>query len=557
MAEATFSEDQFCCSVCLDLLKDPVAIPCGHSYCMSCITGCWDQDDDTGVYSCPQCRETFTPRPVLNKNTILAEIVEKLKKTKLPKEDKLPVPAQCSAGSEDVECNVCTERKHKAVKSCLVCLNSYCENHLEQHEHLFRDKRHQLMDATGRLKELICYDHDRPLEVFCRTDQLCICLMCVVDKHKNHDTVRASEERTEKQNQVGEKQREFMEEIKQREKKLQELRDAVKSHKCFAQAAVEDSERIFTELIHSIEKRRSEVTQLIKTQETTAVSRAEGFMKKLEEEIADLTRRNAELEQLPHTNEDIHFVQRFQSLSVLLESRNIAVNTHLSLNDVIEEISLLKGQLEEFCQVEVEHLSQRVRQIQIVPTPEPKTREEFLQYYCHLSLDPNTAYKNLSLSRGNTQVLNTDKDLQYPDHPDRFNLCPQVLCKRKVYGRSYWEVEWRDGHGWVSISLAYKSIGRKGKGEECVFGMNNNSWRLVCSTSEPTLFYFNNKITALPCPKGSYRIGVFVDHSAGTLAFYDISNKMTLIHRVQTTFTQPLYPGFRLTGQSAVKLCNL
>ncbi|KAA0703943.1 Tripartite motif-containing protein 16 [Triplophysa tibetana] len=350
-----------------------------------------------------------------------------------------------------------------------------------------------------------------------------------------------------------------MKEIKQREKKLQELRDAVKSHKCFAQAAVEDSERIFTELIHSIEKRRSEVTQLIKTQENTAVSRAEGFMKKLEEEIADLTRRNAELEQLPHTNEDIHFLQSFQSLSVLSKSTdlaNIAVIPHLSLNDVIEEISLLKGQLEDFCKVDIENVSQRVRHIQIVPTPEPKTRQGFLQYYCHLSLDPNTANKNLSLSRGNTEVIRTKRDLQYPDHPDRFNVCPQVLCKRKVYGRSYWEVEWDDDDdfGWVSISLAYKSVGRKGKGNECVFGLNKNSWRLSCCSFETPRFYFNNKKTTLACPRVSSRIGVYVDHSAGTLAFYDIFNKMTLIHRVQTTFTQPLYPGFKLSGQSVVKL---
>ncbi len=123
---------------------------CGHSYCMRCITACWDQDDK-GVYSCPQCRQTFTPRPVLCKNTMLAEVVEKLKNTKL----QAARPVQCYSGSGDVECDVCTEDKNKAVKSCLVCLNSYCQNHLEQHETFCRGKRHNLMDATGRLQEMI------------------------------------------------------------------------------------------------------------------------------------------------------------------------------------------------------------------------------------------------------------------------------------------------------------------------------------------------------------------------------------------------------------------
>uniref|UniRef100_A0A8C1TIT9 FinTRIM family, member 7 n=1 Tax=Cyprinus carpio TaxID=7962 RepID=A0A8C1TIT9_CYPCA len=146
MAKSSISlaQDQFSCSICLHLVQDPVVIPCGHSYCMSCITGCWDQDDQKGVYSCPQCRQTFTPRPVLCKNTMLAEVLEKLKNTKL----QAAHPAQCYTGSVGVECDVCTGRKHKAIKSCLVCLNSYCQDHLEQHETLFRGKRHNLMDDS-------------------------------------------------------------------------------------------------------------------------------------------------------------------------------------------------------------------------------------------------------------------------------------------------------------------------------------------------------------------------------------------------------------------------
>ncbi len=169
MAKARFSQDEFLCSVCLDLLKDPVAIQCGHSYCKSCITDCWDQEDEKGVYSCPQCRQTFSTRPVLGKNTILVEMVEKLKQTKL----QSVVPA----GAGDVQCDVCTGRKYKAVKSCLVCLESYCQNHLEQHESFFKGKRHNLTEATGRLQEMICQKHEKLLEVFCHTDQKCICVL--------------------------------------------------------------------------------------------------------------------------------------------------------------------------------------------------------------------------------------------------------------------------------------------------------------------------------------------------------------------------------------------
>ncbi|ROJ38764.1 E3 ubiquitin/ISG15 ligase TRIM25 [Anabarilius grahami] len=301
MTEARISQDEFMCPVCLDLLKDPVTIPCGHSYCKSCITGCWDQEDQMRVYSCPQCRQTFSPRPALAKNTILAEVVEKLKKIKLP--------ADCYAGAGDVQCDVCTGRKHKAVKSCLVCLESYCQNHLEQHESLFKGKRHNLTEATGRLQEMICPKHDKILEVFCRTDQKCICVLCTMDEHKNHNTVSAAAQRTEKQHQLKETQRLLQQRIQQREKDLQQLREDVESHKRSAQTPVEDSERIFTELIRSIERSRSEATQRIRDQEKTAVSRAEGRLERLEQEINDLRRRDAELEQLSHTQDHIHFLQ--------------------------------------------------------------------------------------------------------------------------------------------------------------------------------------------------------------------------------------------------------
>ncbi|XP_048011249.1 tripartite motif-containing protein 16-like [Megalobrama amblycephala] len=542
MAEARISQDEFMCPVCLDLLKDPVTIPCGHSYCKSCITDCWDQEDQKRVYSCPQCRQTFSPRPALAKNTILAEMVEKLKKIKLP--------ADCYTGAGDVQCDVCTGRKHKAVKSCLVCLNSYCQNHLEQHETFFKGKRHNLTEATERLQEMICPKHDKILEVFCRTDQNCICVLCM-DEHKNHDTVSAAAQRTEKQHQLKETQRSFQQRIQQREKDLQQLREAVESHKRSAQTAVEDSERIFTELIRSIERSRSEVTQRIRDQEKTAVSRAEGRLERLEQEINDLRRRDAELEQLSHTQDHIHFLQSFQSLSAPPESTDVNDDPFSSLSsfDVVREsVRQLRDKLEDFCKEELKKISDRVTFTNIVPW----TRNDFLQYSHQLNLDLNTVNKRLCLSEENRVITGTNTVQPYPDHPDRFDVC-QVLCRESVCGRCYWEIEWSGLVG-MYVSVSYKSISRKGRGKECWFGSNDQSWSLICTSSRYS-FRHNNIQTELPVKPISSRIGVYVDHSAGTLSFYSISgDTMSLIHTVQTTFTQPLYPGFYV-HYGSVKLC--
>uniref|UniRef100_A0A8C1BXR8 Tripartite motif-containing protein 16-like n=1 Tax=Cyprinus carpio carpio TaxID=630221 RepID=A0A8C1BXR8_CYPCA len=545
MAEARVFQDEFMCPKCPDLLKDPVTIPCGHSYCKSCITDCWDQEDQTRVYSCPQCRQTFSPRPALARNTMLAEVVEKLKKRKRP--------ADCDAGAGDVQCDVCTGKKYKAFKSCLVCLNSYCQNHLEQHESWFKGKRHSLTDATGRLQEMICQKHEKLLEVFCRTDQKCICMLCTIDGHKNHDTVSAAAQRTEKQKQLNETQKMFQQRIQQREKDLQQLRETVESQKRSAQTTLEDSERIFTELIRSsIERSCSELIRLITDQEKTAVSRAEGRLERLEQEVNDLRRRDTELEQLSHTQDHIQFLQSFQSLSAPLESTDVNDDPFSSLfssDDLRESVHQLRDKLEDFCKEELKKISDRGTLTNIVP----RTRNDFLRYSHQLTLDLNTAHKYLRMSENNRVIAAAATGQSYPDHPDRFDVYHQVLCRESVCGRCYWEIEW-SGYNGVFISVSYKSISRKGRGNECRFGCNDQSWSLICFPSSYS-FRHNNKETALPVESISRRIGVFVDHSAGILSFYSVSDTMSLIHTVQTTFTQPLYPGFNIDKGSSVNLC--
>ncbi|XP_026993841.2 tripartite motif-containing protein 16-like [Tachysurus fulvidraco] len=553
MAEASISvhHDQFSCPVCLDLLNDPVTTPCGHSFCKVCINGCWDQEDLTGVYSCPQCRETFTPRPVLRRNNMLAEVVEKLKTTEL----QAASPAHCYAGPGDVECDSCTGRKHKAVKSCLVCQASYCEDHLKPHYQSPAFKKHKLVEACAELQEKICSEHDKLMEIYCRTDQSFICYLCTMDQHKGHDTVSAKAERTKKQNELKEDQIKTQQRIQENLKKVQELKQTVDIIKICSQEAVDDNERIFTEMISSMEKKRSEVTELIRAQEKADVSRAERLLNQLEQEITDLQRRVTEMEQLSHTHDDIHFLQSFPSLCVSPgcdDSPSFTVNQHLSFDGVRKSLSDLKKRVEQICEEEFNKIRPQAAAVQMILPSEPKSREDFLQYFCYLTLDPNTAHHQLILSEENRVVTCSETEQRYSDHPERFDSWTQVLCKESVCGRCYWEVERR---GVVYISVSYKEISRKGQGNECVFGDNSQSWSLWCSSSS-VAFYHNNIETELRCPSSS-RIGVYVDHSAGTLSFYSVTDTMRLIHRVHTTFTQPLYAGFRmLRYSSSVRFCD-
>uniref|UniRef100_A0A3P9Q4D6 B30.2/SPRY domain-containing protein n=1 Tax=Poecilia reticulata TaxID=8081 RepID=A0A3P9Q4D6_POERE len=171
-------------------------------------------------------------------------------------------------------------------------------------------------------------------------------------------------------------------------------------------------------------------------------------------------------------------------------------------------------------------------------------------YSCQLTIDTNTVSKNLKLSEDNRKVTFL-KELQlYPDHPDRFDYYPQLLCRTGLTGRCYLEVEWKSG---VDISVSYRRISRKGNSRDCWFGRNDHSWSLNCSDriGYSVLIY-------LPSSSDSNRVSVYVDCPAGILSFYRVSSdSLILLHTFNTTFTEPLIPGFGfwLSSGSSVFLC--
>uniref|UniRef100_A0A3Q3E9G2 E3 ubiquitin/ISG15 ligase TRIM25-like n=1 Tax=Labrus bergylta TaxID=56723 RepID=A0A3Q3E9G2_9LABR len=417
--------EAFSCSICLDLLKDPVAIPCGHSYCMNCIKSHWDTEDEKTIYSCPQCRQTFTPRPVLVKNTMLADLVEELKKTGLQ-----AAPADhCYAGSDDVACDVCTGRKLKACKSCLVCLISFCEKHLQPHYDSPAYAKHKLVEPSKKLQENVCSRHDEVMKMFCRTDQQSICYLCSVDEHKGHDTVSAAAERNEKQRELEVSRQNIQQRIQDREKDMKMLQQEV--------------EKIFSELIRLMEKRRSDVKQQVRSQQQTEVSRVRELQEKLEQEITELKRKDAELEKLSHTEDHNQFLHDYPSLSPLSESTHsssIKIRPLRSFEDVTAAVSEVRDKLQDVLREKWTNISQTVTEVDVLlsePEPEPKTRAEFLKY-------------SLTLM---------SKQQSYSSHPDRFTYWCQVLSKESLMGRCYWEVELR---GNVSVAVTYKNISRTG-----------------------------------------------------------------------------------------------
>ncbi|XP_034084289.1 tripartite motif-containing protein 16-like [Gymnodraco acuticeps] len=539
--------ETFSCSICLDLLKDPVTIPCGHSYCMKCITQHWDGEL---IHSCPQCRQSFTPRPVLLKSTMLAALVEELKKTGPP-----AAPADlCYAGAGDVACDVCTGRKLRACKSCLVCLASYCDQHLQPHYESPVFKKHKLVEPSKKLQENICSRHDEVKKLFCRTDQQSICYLCSVDEHKGHDTVSAAAERTERQRELEGSRLNIQQRIQDGEKEVKLLQQEVEAVNGSADKAVEDSEKTFTELIRLMEKRSSDVKQQLRSQQKREVSRVRELQEKLEQEMAELKRRDAELKLLSHTEDHNQFLLSYPSLPALSEathSSSINIRPLSYFEDVTAALSAVRDKLQDVLREEWTNVSPTEVEV-LLSAAEPTTRAGFLTYSQEITLDPNTAETQLLLCEGSRKATYMKQKQSYSRHPDRFTYCPQVLSRESLTGRCYWEVEWR-GRG-VDVAVSYKNISRAG--DESIFGFNDKSWSLECDQNRYS-FDHNSIRNPVSGPLSS-RVGVYLDHRAGVLSFYSVSETMTLLHRVQTTFTQPLHAGVWLYDYGATaEFCKL
>ncbi|XP_072296944.1 tripartite motif-containing protein 16-like protein [Eucyclogobius newberryi] len=574
MAATTISveQDQFSCSVCLEVLRDPVTIPCGHSYCLACIEDYWNRPKQKGQYSCPQCRQVFNPKPLLCRNTVLAEVLDQLKRpSSSSSSSRSPTPGRGKPG--DVPCSVCPGRRGAAaVRACLTCAGAFCAAHLKAHNERFH-RGHRLVPATEEFKERLCPLHnDQVMRLFCRVEQQPVCALCVKERHKGHESAPLEEERSAQQRKLQESSLKSVQKMKEAEK---ELRFAIKHLKHSTEAVVEESERVFSRLVRAIEKQSAELKELLRAQERAAVGQAEEQLERVQRELSELRRSGAELERLSHTEDHVHFIQKskcllFPAKSVELPSTDVL--TYLMYKTMRGALADLKEALGDALEREFGRISDKVISLKEtsdqtiyetaqaskvkeldVPKSEPKTRADFLHYHHDLTLDPNTVNPFLVFFEGGRGVTTLAEAESYPEHPDRFTSWAQVLCRAGMAGRCYWEVEW-SGNGGVSIGVCYKSMSRSGGAGESKLGHNAKSWSLDCSYSTCS-FQHNKESLAIKAPCFG-RIGAYLDYRAGILAFYGVSDTMVLLHKARATFAQPLHPGFWVGLGSTLNLCS-
>ncbi|XP_037621721.1 E3 ubiquitin-protein ligase TRIM21-like [Sebastes umbrosus] len=515
------SGDQFLCSICLDVFTDPVSIPCGHNFCKNCITEHWNTSDRC---LCPICKEAFTIRPDLRVNTFISEMVVQFRQSAQQKTTSSSSEQQVSKPGE-VPCDVCTGTKLKALKSCLVCLASYCETHLEPHLTMSGLKRHQLIDPVENLEGTMCTKHDKPLELFCKTDQTCVCMLCHVLDHKMHDVVPLKEEYEGKKAELGKTEAEIQQMIQKRRLKIEEIKHSVDLSEEDADREIAEGVQVFTALKESVERGQANLIDTIKEKQKTTERQAEAFIKELEQEISELTKRKTEVEQLSRSEDQLHLLQSVQSLKAAPPTKDW---TEVSVRPSYEgTVGRTVAQLEETLSKEMKKLLEdEMKRVQ--------------QYAVDVTLDPDTAHPELILSDDGKQVNDTDVCKNLPDNPERFSGGACVLGKQSLSsGRSYFEVQVKGKTDW-DLGVARESINRKGvitlapqNGYWTIWLRNGNEYKALAGPS-----------VSLSLKSQPQKVGVFVDYEEGLVSFYDVDAAALIYSFTGCCFTEKLLPYF-------------
>ncbi|KAL7403197.1 hypothetical protein ABVT39_026120 [Epinephelus coioides] len=520
-ASCLLTEDQFLCSICLDVFSNPVSTPCGHNFCKTCITTHWDTNVPC---QCPNCNKVFYTRPELFVNTFISEMAARFRQSAQQKASSSSSEQQLSKPGE-VPCDICAGTKLKALKSCLVCLVSYCETHLEPHLTKPGLKRHQLIDPVENLEGRMCLKHDKLLELFCKTDQTGVCMLCT--DHKTHDVVPLKEEYEGKKAELGKTKVKMQQMIQKRRLKIDEIKRSVKLSAKDADREIADGVQVFTALKESVERSQAELMDTIKEKQRKTEKQAEGFIKELEQEISELKKRSTEVEQLSHSEDHVHLLQSFMSLNTAPPTKDWTKVSILPPSHV-GTVRRAVNELEDTINKQMQTLFARVE------------LQRVQQYAVDVTLDPDTAHPKLILSDDGKQVKRGDVKKNLPNNPERFDYCVNVLAKQGFSsGRFYFEVQVKGKTKWT-VGVVGESINRKGN---ITPSLQNGFWT-VSLRNDNEYYALADPAVCLSLESQPEKVGVFVDFKEGLVTFYDVDAPDVICSFSGSTFSEKLYPFF-------------
>uniref|UniRef100_G3N7R7 Uncharacterized protein n=1 Tax=Gasterosteus aculeatus TaxID=69293 RepID=G3N7R7_GASAC len=346
----------------------------------------------------------------------------------------------------------------------------------------------------------MCTKHDKPLELFCKSDQTCVCMLCTILDHKNHEYVPLEEEYEEKKVELKKKEAEIQQMIQKRRVKIQEIKHSVDLSEEDAGREKAEGVQVFTDLMESVERGLKEFLKTIEEKQETTKKQAEAFIRELEEEISELMKRSAEVEQLSLSEDHLH----------LLQSSNI--HQPPPTKDWTE--------------------------VSVCPSYEMKKKVQM--FAVDLTLDPQTAHPRLILSDDGKQVKLGDVEKNLPNNPERFSSWLCVLTKQSFSsGRFYFEVQVEGKTQWF-LGVNRESVNRK----KIIPLRPQNGYWTICLINGNEYKALADPPVVLSVTSGPQKVGVFVDYEEGVVSFYDVEAAALIYSFTGCSFTEKLFPFF-------------
>ncbi|XP_053552794.1 E3 ubiquitin/ISG15 ligase TRIM25-like [Bombina bombina] len=588
MASADLREE-LTCQICRSIYTDPVTLICGHNFCLDYIESVLGTQEGSGVYSCPDCRKSFSNRPELQINITLCNIVRHLHSTQ---------PEQNETG---ILCTYCVHSPVPAVKSCLLCEASLCDAHLRVHS---KSEEHILTEPTTSWGNRKCPKHKKLLEYYCTEDAACICVTCsLAGEHRGHQV--------ELLNEASEKKKEKLRDVLQKlTTKREEAEKSIQSqqlHSNGVQEKVAGLTKRLTALIKEIKKHledleKQALSEITQKEEQVLLTVSE-LIQQLEKEKGELTRKICHIEELCNMTDPLTVLQEQEShrddfcgaekgdtevtqtddkqvpAGSDLDEGLILETLYSALADIVTDVMrqlYVQVTSEELLDVNTaannENVSSGPNMVSCsdINQQQPETRERFIdtRSLCRnlatsvtavnekaglhvkvtsdLFLDTNTAANTVTVSDDLRTVSWSRIDQQRPESPERFTIGPQVLgTKSFSSGRHYWEVQTSQSGDW-SVGVCYPSMRRGGW---LSIGFNNMSWCL-CGWRNG-LSVRHRKMPTSVHPLSCDRVGILLDYEAGCLTFYELCDPIRHLYTFTCTFTEPLHAVFYVWGDGA------
>ncbi|XP_073502110.1 E3 ubiquitin/ISG15 ligase TRIM25-like [Phyllobates terribilis] len=513
--------DQLNCSICLSLYTDPVSLRCGHNFCRSCIVSVLDAQEAAGGYSCPDCRAEYPERPALEKNRKLRNIVERFSSTQPDMEETR------------IFCTYCTKSPVLAVRTCLQCENTFCNDHLTVHN---KTLDHILTEPTRSFDNKKCSLHKKVLEYYCPQDAACLCVSCcLVGEHRGHQVELLDEASEKKKKDL----RKYLDELNPQKidiwTRVQNLQDHMKNIQEKASNKRMNVSKIFMDIKKQVEMAEKKALSEVSRQEEKIVSQISHLIKKLEIQEDELSRKMHHMEEMYRVTDPIR----------LLQESDITVCSHGGDEDTGGDGGEVSSE-EDLDEVLISlTLHQSMRDIVTNVT------SELGVHVPDILLDVDTAPRRVKISEDLKTATDSYNKPVRLESPGRFVTSAQVLSRCGLFsGRHYWEVEWNQ-IGQCSVGLSYPSIEKKG--EHSGIGYNDKSWCLDMYNEEYNVWH-NSDVLTLSVKPTSPTLGVFLDYEAGRLSFYELCDPIRHLHTFTASFTEPLHVVFSVEVGASVTI---